>query len=59
MHDINEARAEFEREFQKITGCNAVQSSQLTERLIDLFSILRTEIRKVDSARINTPKHNS
>ena len=59
MHEINEARAEFEREFQKITGCNAVQSSQFTERLIDLFSVLRTEIRKVDSARINPPVDNS
>jgi len=59
MHDVNVARAEFEREFQRITGCNAMQSSQLTERLIDLFSILRTEIRKVDSGKSNPPKHNS
>ncbi len=59
MHDINEARAEFQRELEKLTGCNSIQSSQLTERLIDLFSILRTEIRKVDNGRINTPKHNS
>lgn len=59
MHDVNVARAEFQRELEKITGCNQVQSSQLTERLIDLFSTLRTEIRKVDSGRINTPKRNS
>lgn len=55
MHDVNVARAEFQRELEKITGCNQVQSSQLTERLIDLFSILRTEIRKVDSGRSNPP----
>ena len=58
MHDVNVARAEFQRELQKITGCNQVQSSQLTERLIDLFSTLRTEIRKVDSGRSNPPVDN-
>lgn len=58
MHDVNVARVEFQRELEKITGCNQVQSSQLTERLIDLFSTLRTEIRKVDSGRSNPPVDN-
>lgn len=58
MHDVNVARAEFQRELEKVTGCNQVQSSQLTERLIDLFSTLRTEIRKVDSARSNPTVNN-
>ena len=58
MHDVNVARTEFQRELEKITGCNQVQSSQLTERLIDLFSTLRTEIRKVDSGRSNPPVDN-
>ena len=46
MRDVNEARTEFERELEKIIGCDAVQSAQLTERLIDLFTSLRSEIRK-------------
>lgn len=58
MPEVNVARAEFQRELEKITGCNQVQSSQLTERLIDLFSTLRTEIRKVDSGRSNPPINN-
>ena len=46
MREVSETRTEFERELEKVTGCNAIQSAQLTERLIDLFSSLRSEIRK-------------
>lgn len=42
MKDINEARAAFEMELQRITGKPA---QQLTERLIDLIVAVRMNLR--------------
>lgn len=48
MSRVNEARAELERELQRLTG----KPSQLvTERLIDLIREVRDELRKTDAIR--------
>jgi hypothetical protein len=41
--DVNEARAAFERELQRLTG---KPSQIVTERLIDLIKTIRHELRK-------------
>lgn len=41
--DVNEARAAFELEMQRLTGKPA---QQVTERLIDLIYAVRAELRK-------------
>tara|TARA_B100001059_G_scaffold185056_1_gene186745 strand:+ start:83 stop:226 length:144 start_codon:yes stop_codon:yes gene_type:complete len=45
MSSVNEARAAFEEELQKITN-KPVQP--VTERLIDLIKAIRVELRKTD-----------
>ena len=45
MSSVNEARAAFEEELQKITN-HPVQP--VTERLIDLVKAIRVELRKTD-----------
>lgn len=46
MRDINEARAAFEMEMQRITGKPA---QPITERLIDLIVAVRCGLREIES----------